>query len=120
MKKTLLLCIVLALLSVGKVYADITQTVTVNGSVVGKDVKQISFSGDNVTLVFDDDTSTTEDMSLVEISFSYTPASIHGVENTSDSFDSTIYNVAGQNVGNIANNLQKGVYIINKKQILKK
>lgn len=47
------------------VMADNKQTVTIDGSQVSKTVKEITFNGDNVTLTYDDETTETQDMSLV-------------------------------------------------------
>lgn len=121
MKRKLLLCSFLILLSGGSAFADTEQTVTVGGSVVGKFVSTLTFSGDNVTMLFDDGTSQTEDISQVSISLTYDALSIgHTVDVDKNVGDGRIYNINGQYVGNSANNLQKGVYIINGKKIVVK
>ena len=62
------------------VMADNKQTVTIDGSQVGKTVKGITFDGDNVTLTFDDETTETKDMSLVKLSFAYSTTGISNIE----------------------------------------
>ena len=65
---TLTVCLALTALSV---MADTKETVTVNGSTINKQATQLTFSGDNVTLLFSDGTSQSSDMSNVLLSFSY-------------------------------------------------
>lgn len=55
------------------VMADNKQTVTIDGSQVGKTVKEITFDGDNVNLTYDDETTETKDMSLVKLSLLIAP-----------------------------------------------
>ena len=62
----LLACFSLSLL------ADTEETVTVAGTNVNNFATSIVFAGERVTLSYADGTSQTEDMSDVEISFSYT------------------------------------------------
>jgi len=118
MKKKLLLCSFLALLSGGTVFADTEQIVTVDGSTVGKLVTELTFSGDNVTLIYDDASSQTADISNVSISFSYTTLGVNEINIDRESVKSNrIYSVGGQYVGNSAKKLQKGIYIANGKKI---
>ena len=70
MRKTIILSIVMALLSV-TASADSKETVQVNGSPVGKFATRLTFSGDNVTLTYDDGTNQTSDISTVSIAFDY-------------------------------------------------
>jgi len=102
----------------GSVFADTEQTVTVDGVSVGKFVTQLTFSGDNVTLVFDDNTSQTEDMSLVNITFNYTSSGIETIPAAGKVADNKVYSISGQYVGNTTNGLQKGIYIVNGKKIV--
>ena len=60
----------MALLSV-TASADSKETVQVNGSPVGKCATRLTFSGDNVTLTYDDGTNQTSDISTVSIAFDY-------------------------------------------------
>lgn len=96
--------------------AETTQTVTINGTTVNKSVTQLRFIGDNVTLLFDDNSSQTEDMSFVNISFSYTTG-IDNVQVSEKSKDVKVYSISGQYVGNTTAGLQKGIYIVNGKKI---
>jgi len=100
--------------------AETTQTVTVNGSPIDKQVTQLTFSGDNVTLLFNDNSSQTEDMSLVNIMFSYTATGINNILATEKIQDGKVYSISGQYVGNTTNGLQKGIYIVNGKKIVVK
>jgi len=107
------------LLSGGIVFADTEQKVTINGSTVGKFVNKITFDGDNVTLVYDDNSSQTEDLSLVNIQLTYSTTGIDvvnfaGKKSTND----RVYNLSGQYVGNSLNGLHKGIYIVNGKKIV--
>ena len=70
MRKTIILSIVMALLSV-TASADSKETVQMNGSPVGKFATRLTFSGDNVTLTYDDGTNQTSDISTVSIAFDY-------------------------------------------------
>lgn len=70
MRKTIFLFIVMALLS-ATASADSKETVQVNGGTVAKFATRMTFSGDNVTLSYDDGTSQTADLSTVSIAFDY-------------------------------------------------
>ena len=61
----------MSILSVSMVMADSKQTVTVNGSAVGKSATRLTFSGDNITLTYTDGTSQSADMSNVNLAFDY-------------------------------------------------
>ena len=61
--------------------ADNKQTVTIDGSQVSKTVKEITFDGDNLTLTYDDETTETQDMSLVKLSFAYITTGISYIVN---------------------------------------
>ena len=100
--------------------ADNKQTITINGSTVDKTVKEITFHGDDVTLVYSDESSQTEDMSLVKLVFSYdgTATGIHQVENVKKSLQGKVYNLNGQLVGTSTEGLAKGVYIVNGKKVI--
>ena len=101
------------------VMADNKQTVTIDGSQVSKTVKEITFDGDNVVLHYADNSSATEDMSLVTLSFSYsTTTGISQVEGIKKALQGKVYNLQGQCVGSSLQGLSKGVYIINGKKVI--
>lgn len=111
-----------AMLSGSVACADTGQTVRVNGSEIDKFVTELTFSGDNVTMTFSDGTQT-EDMSLVTIDLTYTDDTTTGVyefggKNTQDNL--RVYNLNGQYVGNSLEGLDKGVYVVNGKKVVKK
>lgn len=122
MKIKTLLCSFLLLLSAGgTVNAETEQSVVVNGIVIDRFVNNLTFSGDNVTLYFEDNTSQTEDMSLVSISLDYDSTAciyVDHVKENSEKFK--VYNLNGQYMGDNMKKLNKGVYIINgKKTVIK-
>lgn len=101
--------------------ADNTQTVVVDGTTINKNVTRLTFSGDDVVMTFADNTSQTADMSLVSISFTYSPTTaISGPEVNEESTVKRVYNLNGQYVGNSTTGLPKGLYIVNgKKMVIK-
>ena len=70
MKRTILSCLLLAWAAL-YVHADSKETVQVNGNVVNKFATRMTFSGDDVTLTFEDGTSQTELLTSVNIGFNY-------------------------------------------------
>ncbi len=111
-----------AMLSGSVACADTGQTVRVNGSEIDKFVTELTFSGDNVTMTFSDGTQT-EDMSLVTIDLTYTDDTTTGVyefENKNTQDNLRVYNLNGQYVGNSLEGLDKGVYVVNGKKVVKK
>lgn len=111
-----------AMLSGSVAFADTGQTVRVNGSEIDKFVTELTFSGDNVTMTFSDGTQT-EDMSLVTIDLTYTDDTTTGVyefENKNTQDNLRVYNLNGQYVGNSLECLDKGVYVVNGKKVVKK
>lgn len=111
-----------AMLSGSVACADTGQTVRVNGSEIDKFVTELTFSGDNVTMTFSDGTQT-EDMSLVTIDLTYTDDTTTGVyefENKNTQDNLRVYNLNGQYVGNSLEDLDKGVYVVNGKKVVKK
>lgn len=120
-RKTFLCMFLMALLSGGTMYAETKQTVIINGTEIDKFVSNLTFNGNNVTLLFDDNTSLTEDMSKVSISLSYeNTTGITNITSMDNSGKSKVYNLNGQYMGKDANALNKGVYIINgKKTVIK-
>lgn len=102
--------------------ADNKQTLMVDGHSLDKTVAQITFDGDDVVLAFTDDTSLTEDMSLVKMVFTDDSSTgISPVDRTIPlSQKGKVYNLNGQFVGTTTKGLGKGIYIVNgKKWIVK-
>ena len=104
---------VLALMSMIAVHADdkTAQQVTVGGQTVAKSVKTITFSGDNATLVFTDNSDMTVDMESVAIHFTYDLSGVNAPTRTVYN-DKQVFNMKGQRVKNGSNGLSKGVYVI--------
>lgn len=100
------------------VFAGNKQTVTIDGQVIEKTISEITFDGDNVVLHYADNTSATEDMSRVTLSFSYTTTGISQVEGIKKALQGKVYNLQGQFVGSSLQGLSKGVYIINGKKVI--
>ena len=100
------------------VFAGNKQTVTIEGQVIEKTISEITFDGDNVVLHYADNTSATEDMSLVTLSFSYTTTGISQVEGIKKALQGKVYNLQGQCVGSSLQGLSKGVYIVNGKKVI--
>lgn len=122
MRNKALFALLPAMLSGSVACADTGQTVRVNGSVIDKFVTELTFSGDNVTMIFSDGTQT-EDMSLVTIDLTYTDDTTTGVyefENKNTQDNLRVYNLNGQYVGNSLEGLDKGVYVVNGKKVVKK
>lgn len=122
MKNKALFAFLPAMLSGSVACADTGQTVRVNGSEIDKFVTELTFSGDNVTMTFSDGTQT-EDMSLVTIDLTYTDDTTTGVyefENKNTQDNLRVYNLNGQYVGNSLEGLDKGVYVVNGKKVVKK
>ena len=100
------------------VFAGNKQTVTIDGQVIERTISEITFDGDNVVLHYADNTSATEDMSRVTLSFSYTTTGISQVEGIKKALQGKVYNLQGQCVGSSLQGLSKGVYIINGKKVI--
>ena len=98
--------------------ADNKQTVTIGGSQVGKTIKEITFDGDNVNLTFDDETTETQDMSLVKLSFAYITTGISNIETSNKVLAGKVFNLNGQLVGIFIHNFNKGIYIVNVKKVI--
>lgn len=86
-------------------------------------VSKITFEGDNVVITYNNGTATTTaDMATVVLDFS----SATGIEERVVLLEKeglegkTVYNLNGQQVGNSAVRLAKGVYIINGKKVIVK
>ena len=86
-------------------------------------VSKITFEGDNVVITYNNGTATTTaDMATVVLDFS----SATGIEERVVLLEKeglegkAVYNLNGQQVGNSADRLAKGVYIINGKKVIVK
>lgn len=86
-------------------------------------VSKITFEGDNVVITYNNGTATTTaDMATVVLDFSSTT----GIEERVVLLEKeglegkAVYNLNGQQVGNSAARLAKGVYIINGKKVIVK
>ena len=100
-------------------FADNKQTVTIDGSAVGKTVTEITFDGDNVILKYSDNSSQTEDMSLVKLAFTYDASTgINQVETAKKALEGKVFNLNGQLVGTSTEGLAKGIYIVNGKKVI--
>ncbi len=113
MNKTLS-TLTLALAISASAFADdeVKQTVTVNGSANGNAVQTITFSGDNVNLLYADGTTETVDMEAVVISFEYETTAI-SVSSISESGEmKKIYDINGRQVRSTLDALPQGVYIV--------
>lgn len=112
---TLLSCLVL---TVAATWADTGQTVTIDGTVVGKFATLLTLEGNNVTLTFDDNTNQTADMALVSIDLTYdTPSAIVEIKEAGAAA-TRVYSISGQFVGNSTDNLPAGLYIVNGKKTI--
>lgn len=122
MKRKALSAFLIAMLSGGVAFADTEQTVYVNGQETGGFVTSLTFSGNNVTMTFEDETSLTEDMSFVSIDLTYNDdtSGITEVETADKQRNNRIYTISGQFVGTSKENLPAGIYIANGKKFIKK
>lgn len=122
MKRKALSAFLIAMLPGGVAFADTEQTVYANGQETGGFVTSLTFSGNNVTMTFEDRHSLTEDMSLVSIDLTYNDdtSGITEVETTDKQRNNRIYTISGQFVGTSKENLPAGIYIVNGKKFIKK
>lgn len=88
------------------------QVVTINGTANGKAVQTITFSGDNVNLVYTDSSTETLDMESVVITFSdeATAITVSSIQENGDM--KKIYDINGRQVQSTLENLPSGIYII--------
>jgi hypothetical protein len=105
------------------VCADTVEKVTVDGSTVSKFVTKLTFSGDNVILNFDDNTTQTcTNPSGVSIDFTYSATT--GINNAAIkdnvNADKRIYSINGQYVGTTTDGLRQGIYITSGKKFVVK
>lgn len=118
MKRLSLTAACLILLCLGS-QADNQQTVIINGKTMDKAVARLTFSGDNVTLYYNDDTRETIDMELVTINLYNDGSGVDKVKSdTKGTMSGHVFNLNGQRLGNNTNGLPKGVYIVDGKKIV--
>lgn len=98
-------------------WADMGQTVTIDGTVVAKFATGLTFDGDNVILSFEDGTSQTADMALVSIDLTYDASAITEVTTGSEAA-TRVYTIGGQYVGTTTEGLPGGLYIVNGKKTI--
>ena len=117
----LILVIILSACWIGS-WAKGEQTITINGLTIGKSAKKITFSGEKAMIVYTDGSKQTENMGLIQLSFTYsTNGGIKKIETTGQKLvDTRVYNLNGQYVGTTFNGLSKGVYIVNGKKVVVK
>ena len=117
----LILVIILSACWIGS-WAKGEQTITINGLTIGKSAKKITFSGEKAMIVYADGSKQTENMRLIQLSFTYsTNGGIKNIETTGQKLvDTRVYNLNGQYVGTTLNGLSKGVYIVNGKKVVVK
>lgn len=117
----LILVIILSACWVGS-WAKGEQTITINGLTIGKNAKKITFSGEKAMITYADGSKQTENMGLIQLSFTYsTNGGIKNIETTGQKLvDTRVYNLNGQYVGTTLNGLSKGVYIVNGKKVVVK
>ena len=122
MNRKLCLLAIVVMLAVA-LWADNKQTVIVNGTTQSQAVKRITFNGDEIVLVFADNTQQTVEMTAVKIDFVYddvvNPVS-YQVETSKVKEQMGIYNLNGQSVSNAREKLPKGIYIVDgRKEVVK-
>ena len=117
----LILVIILSACWIGS-WAKGEQTITINGLTIGKSAKKITFSGEKAMIVYADGSKQTENMGLIQLTFTYsTNGGIKKIETTGQKLvDTRVYNLNGQYVGTTLNGLSKGVYIVNGKKMIVK
>lgn len=95
---------------------------TINGLTIGKSAKKITFSGEKAMIVYADGSKQTENMGLIQLTFTYsTNGGIKKIETAGQKLvDTRVYNLNGQYVGTTLNGLSKGVYIVNGKKMIVK
>lgn len=117
----LTLVIILSACWIGS-WAKGEQTITINGLTIGKSAKKITFSGEKAMITYVDGSKQTENMGLIQLSFTYsTNGGIKKIETAEQKLvDTRVYNLNGQYVGTTLNGLSKGVYIVNGKKMIVK
>lgn len=96
-------------------WADNKQTVIVNGTTQSQAVKRITFNGDEIVLVFADNTQKTVEMTAVKIDFVYDNVEnsvFYQMETPKVKEQTGVYNLNGQSVSGTREKLPKGIYIV--------
>lgn len=104
------------------VWAEGRQTVTVNGVKVEKRVEKITFVGGNATLSYADGSEQTEEMGMLNLSFTYSQATGISRPSVAEARPtvSRVYNLNGQYMGASLSGLPKGIYIVNGRKVIVK
>ena len=122
MNRKLCLLAFVAMLAVAA-WGDNKQTVTVNGTMQSRAVKRITFNGDEIVLVFADNTQKTVEMTAVKIDFVYDNLAnsvSYQMETPKVKEQTGIYNLNGQSVSDTREKLPKGIYIVDgRKEVVK-
>lgn len=122
MNRKLCLLAFVAMLAVAA-WGDNKQTVTVNGTKQSQAVKRITFNGDEIVLVFADNTQQTVEMTAVKIDFVYDNVEnsvFYQMETQKVKEQTGIYNLNGQSVSGTREKLPKGIYIVDgRKEVVK-
>jgi uncharacterized protein (DUF2141 family) len=122
MNRKLCLLAFVAMLAVAAC-GDNKQTVTVNGTKQSQAVKRITFNGDEIVLVFADNTQKTVEMTAVKIDFVYDNLAnsvSYQMETPKVKEQTGIYNLNGQSVSDTREKLPKGIYIVDgRKEVVK-
>lgn len=114
MNRKLCLLAFVAMLAV-TAWGDNKQTVTVNGTTQSQAVKRITFNGDEIVLVFADNTQKTVEMTAVKIDFVYDNVEnsvFYQMETPKVKEQTGVYNLNGQSVSGTREKLPKGIYIV--------
>ena len=114
MNRKLCLLAFVAMLAVAA-WGDNKQTVTVNGTKQSQAVKRITFNGDEIVLVFADNTQQTVEMTAVKIDFVYDNVEnsvFYQMETPKVKEQTGVYNLNGQSVSGTREKLPKGIYIV--------
>ena len=122
MNRKLCLLAFVAMLAVAA-WGDNKQTVTVNGTKQSQAVKRITFNGDEIVLVFADNTQKTVEMTAVKIDFVYDNVEnsvFYQMETPKVKEQTGVYNLNGQSVSGTREKLPKGIYIVDgRKEVVK-
>lgn len=113
-KKLILLAVFLPVFT----WADNEQTVTINGETIDKQVKEISFDGDEANVSFTDETSQVVDLSALSIVWN-TASSVNSIIAEANKVSDAIYNLNGQYLGTDLEKLPKGIYIVKGHKVVK-
>lgn len=114
MNRKLSLLALLLMLTIAA-WTDNKQKVTINGTTQSQTVKRITFNGDEIVLVFADNTQQTVEMTAVKIDFVYDDVVnpvYYQVEASKVKEQTGVYNLNGQSMGVAREKLPKGIYIV--------